>query len=195
MMAALGVTSRPATSRTRARKASSTRSQVPSSRHFRKYHQTEVPPDCAPGRQVMGHQTPGYAAAQHVQDAVDHLTQVCGPGMASPGVGRQQGSQFLPLGVGEIAGIRFSAHAPSVTSTPSSPQEPTLRVSPIVTHPLSTSASWRVPQNNCWLPSKATGTSNTPSLGTLSEIAQTFEEREYLQSEYPGQASQHWLGR
>ena len=40
MIAALGVASRPATSRTRTRKASSTRSQVPSSRHFRKYHQT-----------------------------------------------------------------------------------------------------------------------------------------------------------
>ena len=40
MIAALGVASRPGTSRTRTRKASSTRSQVPSSRHFRKYHQT-----------------------------------------------------------------------------------------------------------------------------------------------------------
>ena len=48
----------------------------------------------------MGHQSPGYAAAQHVQDAVDHLTQVCGSGMASGGVGRQQGSQFVPLGIG-----------------------------------------------------------------------------------------------
>ncbi len=40
MMAALGVASRPAASRTRARKAASTRSQVPSSRQFRKYHHT-----------------------------------------------------------------------------------------------------------------------------------------------------------
>ncbi len=39
-MAALGVASRPAASRTRARRASSTRSHVPSSRHFRKYHHT-----------------------------------------------------------------------------------------------------------------------------------------------------------
>ena len=45
MMAALGVAYRPAASRTRVRKASSTRSQVvPSSRHFRKCHQT-VPHD------------------------------------------------------------------------------------------------------------------------------------------------------
>ena len=40
MMAALGVASRPSASRTRRRNASSTRSQVPSLRHFRKYHQT-----------------------------------------------------------------------------------------------------------------------------------------------------------
>ena len=40
MIAALGVASRPAASRTLGRKASSMASQVPSSRHFRKYHQT-----------------------------------------------------------------------------------------------------------------------------------------------------------
>ena len=40
MMAALGVAPRPAPSRTRARRAFSTRSHVPSSRHLRKYHQT-----------------------------------------------------------------------------------------------------------------------------------------------------------
>ena len=39
MMAALGVASRPSLSRTTGRSASSTRSQVPSPRHFRKYHQ------------------------------------------------------------------------------------------------------------------------------------------------------------
>ena len=40
MMAALGVASRPSLSRTWLRSASSTRSQVPSARHFRKYHHT-----------------------------------------------------------------------------------------------------------------------------------------------------------
>ena len=35
-----GVASRPSLSRTMGRSASSTRSQVPSVRHFRKYHQT-----------------------------------------------------------------------------------------------------------------------------------------------------------
>ena len=40
MMAALGVPSRPSRSRTIARSASSTRSQVPLARHFRKYYQT-----------------------------------------------------------------------------------------------------------------------------------------------------------
>ena len=32
-----------------------------------------VPPDRAPGWQVMGHQPPGYATAQHVENPVDHL--------------------------------------------------------------------------------------------------------------------------
>ena len=40
MMAALGVASRPSLSRTWLRSASSTRSHVPSARHFRKYHHT-----------------------------------------------------------------------------------------------------------------------------------------------------------
>ena len=97
MIAALGVASRPATS------GSTTRS-------------------CP---KVAGHgaSVARDAAAQHVQDAVDHLTQVCGSGMASGGVGWQQGSQFVPLGIGQIAGVTFSTHAPSVTTIPSSPQE------------------------------------------------------------------------
>ena len=40
MIAPLGVASRPSLSRTMGRSASNTRSQVPSLRHFRKYHQT-----------------------------------------------------------------------------------------------------------------------------------------------------------
>ena len=40
MIAPLGVASRPSLSRTMGRSASKTRSQVPSLRHFRKYHQT-----------------------------------------------------------------------------------------------------------------------------------------------------------
>ena len=40
MIAPLGVASRPSLSRTTGRSASKTRSQVPSLRHFRKYHQT-----------------------------------------------------------------------------------------------------------------------------------------------------------
>ena len=40
MIAPLGVASRPSLSRTMGRSASSTRSQVPSLRHLRKYHQT-----------------------------------------------------------------------------------------------------------------------------------------------------------
>ena len=52
----------------------------------------------------MGHQSPGYAAAQHVQDAVDHLTQAVVLGWPLV-VWRQQGSQFVPLGIGQIAGV------------------------------------------------------------------------------------------
>ena len=84
MMDALGVASRPAASRTRARKVSSTRSQAPSSRQFPKYDQTVLP-----RRQVMEHQPPGYAVPQHVEDAVDHLTQIRGSAKAPFGVGRQ----------------------------------------------------------------------------------------------------------
>ena len=72
----------------------------------------------------MGHHPPGNPATQHVQDAVDHLAQVRAPGMAPNGVRRQQGRQFLPLGIGQIAGTRFSAHAASVTSILPPSQEP-----------------------------------------------------------------------
>ena len=140
MMAALGVASHPAASRTRARRAShndlaarQTR-QLPNSRTQGFLHSfpsavippvAEVPPHRAPRRQIMGQHPPGYAAAQHLQDAVDYLPQVSGPGMAFPGVRWQQRSQFFPLGVGQIAGIRFSTHATSVTSILSSPREQT----------------------------------------------------------------------
>ena len=40
-----------------------------------------------------------------------------------------QGS--APLGIGQIAGIRFSAHAPSVTTIPSSPQNRPSTFSPL----------------------------------------------------------------
>ena len=79
MMAPLGVASRPSLSRTMGRSASSTRSQVPSLRHFRKYHQT-VPQ----GGRSWGHHSPGYAATQNVQYAVNHLPQVGGTRMAPP---------------------------------------------------------------------------------------------------------------
>ena len=45
---------------------------------------SEVPPDRAPRRQVVGHHSPGNTATQHVQDAVHHLPQVHSSGM-SPG--------------------------------------------------------------------------------------------------------------
>ena len=96
----------------------------------------EVPPHRPPWWEVVGQHPPGDATTQHVQDAVDHLAQVCGPGMASGGVGRQQRLQLLPLSIGQIAGMRFSIHATSVTGAPFSSQERPIQVSPIVTHPL-----------------------------------------------------------
>ena len=77
MIAPLGVASRSSLSRTMGRSASKTRSQVPSLRHFRKYHQT-VPQ----GGQVVGHHSPGNTATQHVQDAVHHLPKVHGSGVS-----------------------------------------------------------------------------------------------------------------
>ena len=123
MIAALGVASRPATSRTRTRKASSTRSQVPSSRHFRKYHQT-VPQ----GGRSWGISRQGMPPRSTYRMPLTTSRRSVVLGMASFGVGRQQGSQFGPLGIGQIAGIRFSAHAPSVTTIPSSPQEQRVHV-------------------------------------------------------------------
>ena len=70
----------------------------------------------------MGHYAscgPEYAAPQDVLDAVDDLAQVRGSGTAPFGVGRQQGSQFLSLGIGQIAGIRLSTHTTSVVNAPS----------------------------------------------------------------------------
>ena len=99
----------------------------------------ETPPHRAPEGQVVGHHPPDYAASQHVQDAVDYLPQVRGSGRASLGVRRQQGSQFLPLGIGQIAGIRFSAHASSVTAIPFSSQEQPAHLFAIATHPLRAS--------------------------------------------------------
>ena len=112
MMAALGVASRPSLSRTTGRSASSTRSQVPSPRHFRKYHQI-VPPR----GQVVGHHSPRYAATQYVQYAVYDLPQVHGARVPPGCIWGQQRFQQAPLGVGQIAGIRFSIHIPKVALT------------------------------------------------------------------------------
>ena len=53
--------------------------------------------------------------------------------MAPDSVRRQQRFQFLPLGIGQIAGIRFSAHGARLTVATSSPQER----QPRTFHPLS----------------------------------------------------------
>ena len=64
-----------------------------------------------PRREVMGQHPPRAAGAQRVQDAVERLPQVHGAGPA-PRLGRRQkGRQNFPLGIGQIAGIRFPVHA------------------------------------------------------------------------------------
>ena len=118
MIAALGVASRPATSRTRTRKASSTRSQVPSSRHFRKYHQT-VPQ----GGRSWGISRQGMPPCSTYRMPLTTSRRSVVLGWPLVVSGGRQGSQFVPLGIGQIAGVTFSTHAPSVTTIPSSPQE------------------------------------------------------------------------
>ncbi len=130
-MAALGVASRPAASRTRERKASATPAQVPSSRHRRKYHHT-VPQ----GGRSWGIRRQGMPprSTYSMPLTTSRRSVVLG---RSLGFGRgQQGSQLRPLGIGQITGISFPTHAASVTSIPGSPQEPTAQLYPIVTHPL-----------------------------------------------------------
>ena len=41
----------------------------------------KIPPHRAPGWQVMGHHAPGYATAQHIQDAIYYFPKVHGPGV------------------------------------------------------------------------------------------------------------------
>ena len=77
MMAPLGVASRPSLSRTMGRSASPTRPPSAIGPLF-----PEIPPYRAPRRQVVGHHSPGYAATQHVQNAVHHLPQGHGSGMS-----------------------------------------------------------------------------------------------------------------
>ena len=96
----------------------------------------KVPPHSSPRRQVVRHHPPGYAATQHVQNAVHCLTYVGDPGMAFGGVRRRQGRQFLPLRIGQITGIKFPTHSPSVTSIPFLCQQQPPSVQLIITHPL-----------------------------------------------------------
>ena len=67
-----------------------------------------------PGRKIVAEHTPGASAPKRVQDAVDHLPKVYCP-RASSRFGRwDQGSENIPLFVGEIAGIGFAHNARSI---------------------------------------------------------------------------------
>ena len=79
----------------------------------------EVPPDRTPRRQVMGHHSPRNAAPQDIQNAVHYLSQIRGAGVALLRIRGQQGLQKVPLGISQISRICFSAHAPTVSTTPS----------------------------------------------------------------------------
>ena len=58
-----------------------------------------------PGGQIVRQQAPRTAAAQHIQNALQHLPHVHGAGSAAGFGGRQQRGQEGPLFVGEVAGV------------------------------------------------------------------------------------------
>ena len=72
----------------------------------------EIPPDGAPGREVMGQCAPGAAVAEHVQDPVEHLPQVHAAGSV-PGQARgPQWGKHPPLGGGEVCRGLVSSSCP-----------------------------------------------------------------------------------
>ena len=137
MMAALGVASRPSLSRTMGGSASKTRSQVPSLRHFRKYHQT-VPQG---GRSwgIIRQEIPPRTTYRmpFTTSRKCTLPQVHGSRMSPERNRGQQGFQQAPLGIGQISGIRSLIRIPKLQTTRKPYQAVPMQVSTIVTHPLS----------------------------------------------------------
>ena len=149
MMAAPGVVSCPSFCRTWPRSSSSTRSQVPSARHLRKYHHT-VP-------QGGRHGAPFATVCHHATRTVCRLPPPAGPrcaGDPGPAQGGQQGLQMLQLGIRQIAGIRLTIHTPKVTTYPPTATKPSSNhFTIILAHPLrkrsqATTRSGRVPKNS-----------------------------------------------
>jgi hypothetical protein len=71
-----------------------------------------------PGREVLRQEAPGNAAAEHLEDAVHHLSEVHSTGMV-PRLGRwDQRLQDSPLPVGQVTGVSLPPapwHSPHFT--------------------------------------------------------------------------------
>jgi len=65
--------------------------------------------DGLPGREVVGQEPPGAAAAENVEDGVEDLAPVV-DARSSRGIGRggKMGFESGPFGVGEVALVCFS---------------------------------------------------------------------------------------
>src|SRR5947209_12127762 len=63
--------------------------------------------DGSPGWQVMGHQSPGTAASQDVEDGIDDFASRVFDIDCLFRYRRDQGLQDFPLRIGQIRGIRF----------------------------------------------------------------------------------------
>ena len=115
MMAALGVASLPSLSRTWLRSASSTRSQVPSARHFRKYHHT-VP-------RAAGHGAPSATVCRCAIRTVCRLLPLAGPQCAGAPGPMQEATRApnAPIGNPSNRWDTSSDPYPNVTTYPPIP--------------------------------------------------------------------------
>lgn len=77
---------------------------------------------------------------QDVRDAVHDIEQVGGSGMVSSRVRSHQRSQFLSMGIGQIACLGFPAYPTRVTVV--SFQGSPAHLTTIVTHPLRRDHRW-----------------------------------------------------
>ena len=95
----------------------------------------EMPPDRAPGWQVVRHHCPRYSTTQHVQYAVYHPPQICSSGMSPACIQEQQSFQQAPLVIGQIGGIRSPFHTPKLTKAHRAHQATSRQVYSGVAHP------------------------------------------------------------
>jgi hypothetical protein len=71
-----------------------------------------------PLRQIMRHQPPGTAAAQHILDAIDDFPQRVLAGSTAGLLWRQQGLQDLPLRTGHVCRVGQALACPRRRSSP-----------------------------------------------------------------------------